>query len=222
MRKRGKPKLAVISFIFLLIITSFTKDKGFFEGEILVTRETPYDTATYSLMVKNNIVRVDNLDKSNGLLERILIDLQEKEITFLDPRTKMYTLKEKKGISFAMDENCEVIKSDNYKIINGYKCYQWRVKNRLLNSEVTYWVAKMDNIGFFLSMIDALQQPENSFRFFLQIPGNEGYFPMMTVERTLVRNEKYRFNVTNISSASLNDGVFEIPAGYRNIRNQTR
>ena len=69
------------------------------------------------------------------------------------------------------------------------KCYQWSVKCKEKNTEISYWVTQ-NNFDFLEKMVKILNQTERSWEFFTHIPQNQGFFPMLSVERNLVRDEK--------------------------------
>lgn len=202
------------SFMMLVVVSMSTNlFGGNFEGKIDVTKRTCYDTMYYSYMVKDSIIRIDNFNTNNILTTTLLIDLTKQRIIAIDQLHKQY-----KDLVFTLKENeqsnkYEIIKTDNTKIINGYKCYQWRVKNREKNSEIAYWVTK-DGFYFFNHLMMILGANDNYADFFTQISDNQGYLPIWAVERTLVRFEKQQILITNIEPKKLEKNLFNIPPNY--------
>jgi hypothetical protein len=113
--------------------------------------------------------------------------------------------------------NLQVRKTGNHKDINGVTCYQWRVKDLQRNTEIAYWVME-ERFDFFESLLQLLNRTEYSFALFKDIPGSQGYFPMLTEERTLLRKDKLRIAVVDISEKNLSKNLFEIPSDYKSVR----
>ncbi|PLX04928.1 MAG: hypothetical protein C0594_08520, partial [Marinilabiliales bacterium] len=98
----------------------------------------------------------------------------------------------------------EVMQTRNHKKIHGQKCYQWRVKNKEQNTEIAYWVFD-GNFDFFDDFLRLWNRTEKHSSYFLHIPETNGYFPMLSVERTSLRDKKMRLEVLNINRTVLDD-----------------
>ncbi|MDA3780569.1 MAG: DUF4412 domain-containing protein, partial [Bacteroidales bacterium] len=109
-----------------------------------------------------------------------------------------------------------VQKTGNHRMVNGYKCYQWRVKNKHRNTEIVFWVAN-NNFYFFEQLVKILNKTNEDFKFYSRITESYGFFPMLTVERTLLRKEKSRIEVLQITNEDINNSVFNIPSEYKKI-----
>jgi len=177
--------------------------------------KTVSDTSYYSYNVKDNLVRIDELDKNKKINKALIINLEDKSVIAINPSKKLFTaLPRKKNITLSDDGGFDVIKTTNFRTINGYNCNQWRVRNRGLNTEVTYWVAE-DKFTFFDELIRVLSTSDRSFSFFLQIPDNQGAMPMLSVERTLLRDEKNSLAVLQINETIVNSALFQVPKDYK-------
>ena len=202
--------------LFFLPLTCALMGQGF-EGSITFVKKSFYDTTFHHYFVKNNRVRIDQYEEQGGkLIETLLVDLQEESITAVNPQKKLY-----RPLSITSDkriprEDFKVIKTGNFRRINGTKCYQWRVRNRKMNSEIAYWVAPT-HFDFYRDLLKLLKRTERTYRFFMQIPDNAGYFPMLSVERTLLRDERERLVVKDIVRDQLSDALFTIPEDYREL-----
>lgn len=188
-------------------------NKPVFEGSIKCVQQNKVDTIFYTFYVKGNKIRVDEDDK--GLENSLIFDLEKKTIVAISSSKKLYM---NMVISPYLDEENEefkIIKSNNSKIIKGYKCYQWRVRNTEQNTEIAYWVA-YDNFEFFEEFLKLWNRREKQFSFFLKIPDISGVFPMLQVERTLLRDERSRHEVVSIEKKEIKDDVFAIPENYKN------
>lgn len=208
----------MFQFIFsiLLLFASFNIEENSFEGSINIVKKNPYSTLFYTYRVKGSNVRVDEYDISKKLLKSLLINIEDESIVVLNVHNKEYVNIEIKSIDYNL-ENYFVIKTENHRVVNGYKCYQWRVKNRKKNTEIAFWVINND-FYFYRELVSLLNRTNKDFEFFSRIYETEGFFPMLTVERTLLRKEKKRTEVLRIKNEKINKSVFEIPAGYEKIQ----
>ena len=196
-------------------------DKSF-EGQIDFVWEKYQDTTTYSYIVKGRKVRFEPHDKCNCKENNwIIFDLDAQTITAFEATRKIYKNIDVKEYVKEPEKDFKIIAGDNVKntkYINGYKCYQWRVKNVKENSEVAFWVTN-DNFDFFTDFLKLWNRREKHARYYLQIPNTYGYFPMLSVERTVLREVKQRLKVTQIKKIPIPDSMFEIPKGFKSYDN---
>ena len=211
-------RLIGLSLIFCVFLFG-NLNAGEFEGRIKVMKKTYYDTSYFFYSVKDDKVRIDQYNQYNRLTNSFILDTDEMSVFALNTNHNIYKeLIPSNPSNLANQKKYEVIKTDNTKEINGYLCCQWRVRNREKNSEIAYWVTK-NGFGFFDDMVKLLNLVGNSSEFFSHIPGNDGFLPILTVERTLVRYEKLRLVVTDVEHTSLSEDIFKIPSGYREFDN---
>lgn len=188
-----------------------------FEGQIDLVKHSVSDTAYLKYSIKGDQIRVDEFDKYKRLQRYFIVNVMDRSVLAVNPLKKMYTNISPKSITdLKNDKDFQVIKSDNYQMINGYKCFQWRVKNINQNTEISYWIAE-DNFSFFSSLIKTWDNSDKAQDFYLLIPDVEGRMPMLMVERTLVRDEKNRIAVTNINKLKIDDSLFVIPKTYKQL-----
>ena len=189
-----------------------------FEGFIKFNQYTSYDTTLLRYSVRNNKIRINKYDNEGRLIECLLVDTDKKRVIALNPQKKLYRPLELKEIKTTEKaKNYDIIRSGNHKKINGVKCYQWRVRNRKNNTEIAYWVAEK-KFGFFNDLIELLERTNKIYEFFSEIPGKKGMFPLLSIERTLLRKERQRLAVTEITSKTMDESLFEIPDDYQMIR----
>ena len=120
---------------FLLIFLIFQKSNAnSFEGNFTITKETFYDTTFYYFTIQNNLVRIDQKNSQKLTIQSLIIDIKEEKITALSPNHKMYTQIETKCRNQINKSEIVVIPTQNFKIINGYKCFLWRVRARFVTS----------------------------------------------------------------------------------------
>ncbi|MDX9854449.1 MAG: DUF4412 domain-containing protein [Tenuifilaceae bacterium] len=188
-----------------------------FEGTINLVKHTVFDTSYISVSVKGDMIRLEQWDKHKRNISTYLIDVNKELVLALSPQKKMFTQVRVGNAHSVSGGSIEVLKTENTMEINGVICYQWRVKDRVKNTEVAYWVANK-NYAFFEKMVRLLARTEESFNLFALIPNNTGFFPLLTVERTHLRKEKLRVSVTGIKPAKLNDNLFRVPHGYEEVK----
>jgi len=192
-----------------------------FEGNITLVKQTFYDTTYYTFTVKNKLVRIDEKNTKLEIMQSLIVDLNLKNITALSPSQKLFTTIQKFANEPGSQKNFTVIKSDNFKYIEGQKCFLWRVRNPELNMEISFWVFESE-FGFFSEVINLLGRTEDYSRFCLyfdQIPNTQGYFPMLMIEKTLLRDEKMKVSVQHIHRKKVDDRTFNIPTEYKCLRN---
>ncbi|HOP03043.1 MAG TPA: DUF4412 domain-containing protein [Tenuifilaceae bacterium] len=213
----GKLLLSLFLLLNYFICLSADGTKAF-EGRINFLRETVYDTTYITIMVKGSMARIDEFDTQKRLLSSQLVDFEKEKIIALSPSKKLYTSIPVLNSKVVSNNNYVIKKTQNFKEINGYKCYQWRVRDPQHNTEAAYWVIN-ENFAFFDKLVALINRTERSFALYNLIPENEGYFPILTEERTLLRKEKLRIAVVDINEQNLHPSLFEVPRGYNPLRN---
>lgn len=208
--------LFILVFIFPTTSSLLAKLRSF-EGNINFVRETVFDTTYISISVKGEMVRVDEFDSQRKPIVSQIINLKEEEIVAISSDRKAYTRVSVQPRLVNATSSLDVIKSKNSKQINGHTCYQWRVKDKNRNTEIAYWVFE-EGFDFYDSLLTLLKRTEYSFSVFSDLPETEGFFPMLTEERTLLRKDKLRVAVVDIKETNLKDNLFEIPKGYQSMR----
>lgn len=193
-----------------------SKRAGAFEGSIKFIQETISDTNYYTYYVKGNMVRLDVHSNCSNCEEenRLLFNIKEGSINALHPKRKLYMTLSAHPFVPVEDKNFKVIRTKNYKYIHDYKCYQWRVKNKEQNTEVTYWVVD-DKFDFFDDFLRLWNRSEKHSKYFLQIPETNGFFPMLSVERTSLRDQKMRLEVLEVNKSELPEEMFLIPDDFQ-------
>ncbi|MFC2152385.1 DUF4412 domain-containing protein [Bacteroidota bacterium] len=201
----------LVSFI-LLLNTTFS-DVTSFEGSIEIIHKSFYDTSYFTYYVKKENVKIDKFDNNHNLTQSLLINIEKQEIYILSPAKKLYTKLETSQPKDINLENFIILKTENSRMVGDYLCYQWRVKNTERNTEVAYWVSQ-NNFYFFEELVKLIISTDKTYEFFEKIPETQGFFPILSVERTLLRKEKSRVYVINISNKAINDNIFKIPSDY--------
>jgi len=202
----------LLALSFVIYTLSFCAQD--FEGTIFVEKKGLNDTVNLAYNVKGKLIRVDEIDESGLVNESLIIDVENKRIVAVKPQKKLYRMLPSDNVISRRPNDLVIKKSTNYKLINGFKCYQWRVKSVPLNTEVSYWIPEA-SFSFFSDMLLMLNSSERSLHFFMMLPLSDGFMPMLAVERTLLRKEKKRFRVTKVLPKSLQDSLFKVPNDYQ-------
>ena len=209
--------LRFVTAIFILFFSIDNLSAQNFEGNIFLISNNPYDTSYFTYTVKNQYIKIDEYNKYKKLTKTLIINTENNSIIAINSVKKLYTRIPIQETPVADEERgFDVIKSTNYKTINGYKCNLWRVRNKELNTDVSYWVA-VEKFRFFDDLLKTLHSNEKYLSFFLKLPDLEGAMPMLTVERTLLRDEKNSMTVVEINKKKIHDSLFTIPNDFKQI-----
>ncbi|HEY9123240.1 MAG TPA: DUF4412 domain-containing protein, partial [Bacteroidales bacterium] len=212
-----KENLRTIIKFFVIAVLVFIFPKGVqasgFEGKITMVKQSYYDTTYFTYYVSNDRIRIEEYNKSKELQQVYLVNINKEEVFVINPQKKIYT-KLNKVPANKNSEHFQVKKTHNSKNIKGVQCYQWRVKNKECNTEISYWVAKQ-NFDFFEKMVQVLNKTDKSWEYFNKIPNTQGFFPMLYEERTLLRDEKNKTAVLNIEKKKVDSMKFVIPNDYQ-------
>ena len=200
-------------FVLLVSIHGVLSAKKF-EGSITVVKESCFDTTFYTYYVSDGRIRIEELNSKKVLQSVCLINTNNEEVFVINPEKKLYTKLHKRPSNSNDEKQFTINKTSNYKLISGNKCYQWRVKNIKKNTEISYWVTQND-FGFFEKMVKVLNNTDQSWEFYNHIPESEGYFPILSEERNLVRDEKMRTEVLTVTRKPVDSSIFRIPSNYR-------
>jgi hypothetical protein len=200
----------------MTVIRGLAFEEGF-EGHIAFVKKTHFDTLYINYYVKGEKVRINQYTSDGILLYSLLADLESETVVALEPAKKMYRILDvRKENQSSQEEQMIIKKTGNYKFIDGVKCLQWRVRDRETNSEIAYWVTQ-NNLQFMNELAQLLSNTDRIYEFFSYIPSQKGYFPILTIERTLLRKERQRFVLQDINPKIMNEKFFQIPSGYINF-----
>jgi len=186
-----------------------------FEGEILFVKQSHKDTSYISFKIKGEKVRYEELNKNLQIDNYTIVDLSQKNIFTINPKRKLYVdlpVYQWKDEPDTM--NFDISKTGNYKVIKGFKCFQWRVLNKKEDTEIQFWAAD-DRFEFFSKFLILINQSEKISQYYLNIPEIYGKMPLESVERSLLREMRMRLEVVSIEKKTMQAALFEIPSGYK-------
>jgi len=203
-------------FLFTSLTVQANSKIHNFEGSINLKKETVYDTTLIAIHVKGPLVRIDEMDQRKNLLNSYIINLDDKSVIALSPQRKLYS--EVKTIVNNQKEkrDTQLIRTNNSMVYNGYSCSQMRVKCKSRDTEIAYWVSQ-EKIEFFSSLIKILKNTKINIEVFEYFPETEDFFPVLTLDRTLLRKERMKLAVANIQKEILSENRFKIPLDYQKI-----
>ncbi len=211
-------RLVLIELYIILAITARAGSKlQIFEGSINLIKETVYDTSFVIIQVKGNLVRLDEFDSKRTLTNIFIINLESKKVLALSPKRKLfYELRPSRALRSPYEGTTTILNKENKIVLDGYTCCQMRVKCISCDTETSYWVANK-NFSFFSSMNKILQNIRSDISIFSFFPNKDDMFPMLAVERTLLRKEKMKVQVTGINETALSENLFKVPREYQMI-----
>lgn len=207
--------ILLFTLLWSTLFVSQTSMARGFEGGIHFVRESVFDTLFVSVFVKDSMVRVEENDRSNGFSRTYLVNLNSEEVYAISYHKRQY-LKIREGKSLAGFERISARKTGNSKEINGKTCYQWRVKDPNRNTEVAYWMYEGD-FAFFAKLLRLVRPTEHSLAIYSSIPEVHGCMPMLTEERTLLRQEKLKLRIVNIDQSEQPSSLFVIPPHFQSV-----
>jgi hypothetical protein len=210
-------RLVIIGLYILIAITAQAKSNlQKFEGSINFKKETVYDTSFVTIQVKGNLIRLDEFDRKKNLINTLIINLENEKVLALSPKRKLfYELRPSRAIRSPYEDTV-IIRTKNEMVLDGYTCCQVRVKCVSRDTETSFWVAHKD-FPFFNTMNKILQNIKSDVNVFSYFPDADGAFPMLIVERTLLRKEKMKIQVTGIKEVALSESLFTVPPEYQKI-----
>lgn len=195
------------------IFSTVYNNSSEFEGVVELIQKNLYDTVSYKLYVYKNKVKLDKNVGQGKAEESLIFDLKNEVITALNHEKKLYYNLPKKLYNSNIGKEYKIIKTSNVKNILGYKCIQWRVRNDVKNTEITFWVTGK-KYNFYQRFLKLWNKTDNCFQYFLNIPEVEGYMPVQQVERTLLRDVKTTILINKISDQKVDTLLFNIPKDY--------
>lgn len=203
-------------FLFTSLTVQANSKIQNFEGSINLKKETVYDTTLIAIHVKGPLVRIDEMDQRKNLLNSYIINLDDKSVMALSPQRKLYSEVKNMANNQKEKRDTQLIRTNNCMVYNGYKCSQMRVKCKSRDTEIAYWVSQ-EKFEFFSSLLKVLKSTKINLDFFEYFPETEGFFPVLTINRTLMRKERMKLAVANIQKEILSENRFRIPLDYQKI-----
>lgn len=206
-------RFATVGILLIINTLYLTVSAQSFEGTMKFREENLTDTALYTYYFKGDRVRIEKYEKGLTLLSCSIADLSDQTLTILNLARKLYTYAPTApdGLS---SSGYKIIKSGIPKTIQGIKTQQVRVVNPQEDTEISYWVYDGLNISF-NSLMRVTGRTEKIYQYFAHIPDNSNSFPLLLVERSLLRQERMQLLLVDIKAAKLESTLFEVPKDFR-------
>ena len=189
-----------------------------FEGTIEFTRKNYFDETKYVYYITSSKVRIDELDKDLKVTGTMLIDLKTKNVKAINHDRKLHMeIKSKPSVKDL--SKSKIFKTTEKRKILGYNCVKWTVNNPDYKSKAVYWVIEDGSYFFLNELLSALNRKDKLALYFMQIPENAGYFPIIGEEKGFDGKLKSRLETTKMTKKKVDASKFKIPAGYKEFKN---
>lgn len=212
--------MKVITTITLALglLCSMNVEAQRFEGSIGFTKNIGPVTAKYVYMVKDHMIRVEELDELGDIQGIMLVDTDKNSVVALSPERKMYI--DVPNRRKTNESETEVKATGKTQTINGYECEEWMVSSSSDGRKVSYWVATED-FDFFVPMLKTLNRKDKMALYYMNLPNANGTFPMRGKEVKSDGMELTRLEVNKIEKEALSAELFKIPADYTKFERET-
>ncbi|MCO6499001.1 MAG: DUF4412 domain-containing protein [Vicingus serpentipes] len=209
-------KLTALTVFVVITATLFAQD---FEGVIEFRRINYYDTTNYTYHISSDQVKIDEYNKDGKVTGTMLVNLNTQEVLAVNHDRKLYMNIESKP-SVKDLSNSKIEKTQQTKKVLGYDCVKWTVDNPDYKSKAEYWVVKDGNYSYFKRLLTALNRKDKIALYFMQVPGNAGFFPIIGEEKGYDGKLRARLETKKVTKKKLSTTTFNIPAGYTEFKNK--
>lgn len=207
----GKNNISFDKSIIDYTIGNWADKKRPFNGLIISKRITKYDTVKTFFYVSDTIVRIDEFNINNNIMNTLIYDFNKKEYCVLNDKVKKVKfIKIKKHNTTIIN----IKKTKMFKYINGYKCFLWKYK--LDNKIYSHWVTGK-NFEFFTKLKCLYFHKDNLLSTFSLSADIDGVMPMLSEERTKLRGIIKVNKIIKIEEKCFDKSIYEIPKDYEII-----
>jgi hypothetical protein len=208
--------LKSISITLCLIISAISIAQNF-EGTIEFTRKNYFDETKYIYHITSSKVRIDELDKDLKVTGTMLVDLKTKKVIAINHDRKLHMEITSKPSVKDLSKS-ETFKTTEKKNILGLNCVKWTVSNPDYKSKAEYWVVEDGSYFFFKDLLTALNRKDKVALYWMQIPENSGFFPIVGQEKGFDGKLKSKLSATKMTKKKIDESKFKIPAGYKEFK----
>lgn len=207
-------KLRNLFYLFtvaILVLTfagaGYPQDK--FEGKVTFNVYDKGESHTLEYYVKGDKLRFDANEE--GQQGQVIVDPAAKHFMIIMPEQKMYMvmqipdMKMNPEESGKMNEDTKFVKTGETKQILGYTAEKWTYSDG--NDKGEAWMTK--DIGGFSLFDNPMQKEKPEWQKDIE---TAGYFPLEVYE-----NGEKVYEVTNIDKKTLDESMFQAPAGYQKM-----
>jgi hypothetical protein len=183
-----------------------------FNGTIEFKKVVGKIEVSYKYFVSGDNIRVEEINEGGNIDGIQIMDLKKETIIALSPERKMYMDVPNKRPSTELD--VKIDKTGKSKTIMGMKCNEIVVTAEGKDRRIVYWVTDGD-YNFFIPMLKTLNRKENQAMFYLQIPGMEGKFPVLSQEYAISTGALVsELSTVSVKKGTVDGGMFKIPSDY--------
>lgn len=208
MKRINLLNLLIISLmVFTFLPDNYSQEK--FEGKVTINVYDEGEAHTLDYYVKGNKLRFDaNEEGQHG---QIIMDPVAKQFMVVMPEQKMYMVmqipdtKMNSENTGKTNSNEKFVKTGETKEILGYTAEKWTYSDGENKGEA--WMTK--EIGGFNLFDNPMQENKPEWQKDIE---TAGYFPLEVYE-----NGKKVYEVTNIDKKTLDESMFQAPAGYQKM-----
>ncbi len=186
-----------------------------YEGSVEFKMKTNKDTTTNIYYVKGDNVKLDQLGRKSGKVEgSFVFDLATNQVKYVNPLRKVWG-EHKSEIAPTIKGTCIVSKGGSTKVIQGYKCTEYIVKNAEENTLITYWIAT-SKFDFFIPLVKLWNRKDKQSIYFNQIKDlPKGSMPLMSEEKTISDMKSVsKLEVSKLGKGALDASKLGIPGDY--------
>jgi hypothetical protein len=184
-----------------------------FEGTIDFKLQNKTELMNYTYSVKGDKVKIDQLNvKTKKLENSFIVNLTTQRLIAINHDHKLWS-EQTATVKATPPGRTEVIKTTNIKLIQGYTCTEYIVKNKVDGLELSYWVTP-GKFDFFDKLLTVMNRRDKFSLYYLQIPDIKGMFPFLAIMSPITKMEKERLELTNIETKKIESSIFNIPPGY--------
>jgi hypothetical protein len=199
--------LVLTAIVFAFVHTGYAQDQ--FEGKVTFNVYDDGESHTVEYFVKDNKIRFDANEE--GQQGQIVMDPSAKQVMIIMPQQKMYMVMPipdtnmDSDNSGKMDDDTKFVKTGETKEILGYTAEKWTYKDG--NDVGEAWMTK--DVGALRLFNNPMQEDKPDWQKDLE---GAGYFPLLVLE-----NGKKVYEVTKVEKKSLDESMFEAPAGFQKM-----
>lgn len=188
--------------------TSFLYAAGSFEGEVdyhITAKDTTMEVRDF---IKGKKLKMDSVAK--GHESSMIMDMNTHQMMTVMPQQKMYmTMAMPEGDKTKKPMEGKFYKSGKTQVILGKTCEEWIYEGK--NGQGSVWCAA--GMGNFMAM----GKPGSSANYWADVVKAKGLFPLKVVYKDKTGNVAMTMEATKIEEKSLDEFLFEPPAGYKKL-----
>lgn len=206
-------QLKIILVGILIVFSSSILKASQFNGIIHFQKIDGTDTTLYKYYVKNQYIRIEDLNEKGDINGIMLINTEESTVILLSNSKKVYInvpISDKKPKKF----NLDIEKTLDEVNVAGIKCVLWVVVDKATQNKYEFLVHKNGYL-FFNEMLQLLNREEPIANVWLTMDVNDNYFPFVGSTYSPAGELISRIEIINIVDDDLPVEMFLKPEDYQ-------